>query len=90
MSAILSLVRTETLHWLLDLPIADITLNRDAVLWLGGPPLASIAVAIGGLLVRRHTYRTGLVLFVVGFVGLVASAAWVAFAFYVDAVLGNT
>ncbi len=87
-------MRTEPLRWLLALAVADITLNRDAVLWLGGPPLVSIVIAIYGLLVRRdpgrHTKTTGLVLFVVGVVGLVASAAWVAFAFYVDAVLGNT
>jgi hypothetical protein len=70
--------------------LAEITLNRDAVIWLGGPPLASIAVLIAGLLVRRHSPRTGLALLAVGVIGLAASAAWVAFIFYVDAVLGDT
>jgi hypothetical protein len=70
--------------------IAEITLNKDAVVWLGGPPLVSIAVLIAGLLVRRHSPGMGWALLVVGVVGLVASAAWVAFAFYVDAVLGDT
>jgi hypothetical protein len=70
--------------------IAEITLNQDAVVWLGGPPLASIAVLTGGLIVRRYAKGTGLVLLVVGVIGLVVSAAWVAFAFYVDAVLGDT
>jgi hypothetical protein len=72
------------------IPVAEITLNQDAVVWLGGPPLASIALLIAGLLVRRHSPGSGLVLLVVGILGLVASAAWVAFAFYVDAVLGET
>jgi hypothetical protein len=72
------------------LRIAEITLNQDAVVWLGGPPFASIAVAIAGLLVRRHSPGTGLALLVVGVIGLVLSAAWVAFIFYVDAVLGET
>lgn len=70
--------------------IAEITLNQDAVVWLGGPPLASIAVLIAGLLMRRHSAGTGSVLLVVGIIGLVISAAWVGFAFYVDAVLGDT
>lgn len=70
--------------------IAEITLNQDAVVWLGGPPLASIAVLVAGLLVRRNSPGTGRVLLVVGVFGLVLSAGWVAFAFYVDAVLGDT
>jgi hypothetical protein len=70
--------------------IAEITLNQDAVLWLGGPPLASIAVLIAGLLVRRHSPGSGWVLLVLGISGLVLSVGWVAFAFYVDAVLGDT
>lgn len=71
-------------------PIAEITFNQDAVTWLGGPPLASLAVLIAGLFVRRHSPGTGLVLVVVGVIGLFTSAAWVAFAFYVDALLGDT
>lgn len=70
--------------------IAEITFNQDAVVWLGGPPLASLAVLIPGLFVRRHSPRAGLVLVAVGVAGLVMSAAWVAFLFYVDALLGDT
>lgn len=68
----------------------QITLNQDAVLWLGGPLMASIAVLVAGLLVRRRSPGTGLVLLMIGVGCLVASAAWLAFAFYVDAVLGDT
>jgi hypothetical protein len=71
-------------------PIAEITFNQDAVVWLGGPPLASLAVLIAGLFVRRHSPGKGFVLLVAGVAGLVLSAAWVAFIFYVDAVLGDT
>ena len=70
--------------------IAEITFNEEAVFWLGGPLLASLAVLIAGLFVRRQSARTGLVLILVGVGGLVLSAGWVAFAFYVDAVLGDT
>jgi hypothetical protein len=70
--------------------IAEITLNQDAVVWLGGPPFASIAVLIAGLLVRRRNKRAGSVVLVIGITALVVSALWVAFAFYVDAVLGDT
>ena len=70
--------------------IAEITLRRDTVLWLGVPPIASLAVLIAGLLMRRGSPQVGSMLMVIGVVGLVASVAWVAFAFYVDAVLGNT
>jgi hypothetical protein len=70
--------------------IADILLNQDFIIWGIGPPVASLAVLIGGLLVRRHTPKTGSALLVVGVGGLVLSAAWIAFAFYVDAVLGDT
>lgn len=71
-------------------PVSEITFNQDAVLWLGGPPLASLAILIAGLLLRRHSRGTSLVLLVVGVIGLVSSAGWVAFVFYVDAVLGDT
>jgi hypothetical protein len=70
--------------------LAEITLNQDAVVWLGGPPSTSIAVLIAGLLVRRRKKRTGSVVLVVGVIALVVSALWVAFAFYVDAVLGDS
>jgi hypothetical protein len=48
-----------------------------------------MAVLIAGLLVRRRSRRVGRFL-LVGGVGLILSAAWLAFAFYVDAVLGDT
>jgi hypothetical protein len=70
--------------------IAEITLNQNAVVWLGGPPVASIAVLVAGLRVRKRKKRTGSVVLVIGVIALVVSALWVAFAFYVDAVLGDT
>jgi CHASE2 domain-containing sensor protein len=71
-------------------PIAEITFNQNTLAWLGGPLIASLAVLIAGLLVRRRSPRTGFVLVLVGIGGLILSAGWVAFAFYVDAVLGDT
>ena len=71
-------------------PIAEITFNQEAVVWLGGPPLISLGVFITGLLVRRHSRRAGFVLVAVGAAALVLSAAWIGFAFYVDALLGDT
>jgi hypothetical protein len=70
--------------------LAEITLDLDTVLWLGGPLLLSLAVLIAGLLVRRHSRQAGAALLVLGIGGLVLSAGWIAFAFYVDAVLGDT
>jgi hypothetical protein len=66
---------------------AEITFNQDAVLWLGGPFVLSLGVLITGLLVRTHSRRAGVL---IGVGGLVLSAAWIAFAFYVDDVLGDT
>jgi hypothetical protein len=71
-------------------PIAEITFNEDAVTWLGGPPLAAIAVVAAGLLVRNRSRGTAFVLLVIGGAGLVLAVAWIAFAFYVDALLGDT
>jgi hypothetical protein len=72
------------------LAVADILFNPDFIIWGIGPPVASLAVLIAGLLVRSHTPKAGSALLVVGVGGLVLSAAWIAFAFYVDAVLGDT
>ena len=71
-------------------PSAEITFDQDAVVWLGGPPLISLGVLITGLLVRRRSPRAGFVLVAIGVAALVLSAAWVAFLFYVDALLGDT
>jgi len=38
----------------------------------------------------EYSQRVGRVLLLVGLVGLVLSSAWLAFGFYVDAVLGDT
>jgi hypothetical protein len=70
--------------------IAEITFDLDTVLWLGVPPIASIAVLIAGLRVRRHSPGMGFVLVIVGLAALIASAAWIALVFYVDTVLGDT
>jgi hypothetical protein len=72
------------------LALVEITFSRDAVLWLGGPFVLSLAVLITGLLVRTHSPRVGVPLIVIGVGGLILSAGWVAFAFWVDAVLGDT
>jgi hypothetical protein len=72
------------------LALAEITLSRHAVLWLGGPFVLSLAVLFAGLLVRTRSPRVGLPLVVIGVGGLILSAGWVAFAFWVDAVLGDT
>jgi hypothetical protein len=70
--------------------LAEINLeNRDTALWLGGPLVLSLGVLIAGLLVRRRSRQAGAALLVVGIGGLVLSAGWIAFAFYVDAVLGD-
>ena len=71
-------------------PVAEITFNENTVAWLGGPLVISFGVLIAGLLVRRHSPRAGVLLVAVGVGGLVLSVAWVAFAFYVDARLGDT
>jgi hypothetical protein len=70
--------------------LADILFNQDFIIWGIGPPVASLAVLIAGLLVRRHTPKAGSALLVLGIGGLVLSAAWIAFAVYVDTVLGDT
>jgi hypothetical protein len=70
--------------------IADILFNQDFLIWGIGPPVASLIVLIAGVLVRRNSPRAGLAMVLVGLAGLVLSAAWLAFAFYVDAVLGDT
>jgi hypothetical protein len=71
--------------------LAEINLeNRETLLWLGGPLVLSLGVLIAGLLVRRHSRQAGAALLVLGIGGLVLSAGWIAFAFYVDAVLGDT
>ncbi|HSK14568.1 MAG TPA: hypothetical protein VK915_00210 [Gaiellaceae bacterium] len=71
--------------------LAELTLdNPNTVLWLGGPVVLSLGVLIAGLLVRRHSRQAGAALLVLGIGGLVLSAGWIAFAFYVDAALGDT
>jgi hypothetical protein len=71
--------------------LAEINLeNRETLLWLGGPLVLSLGVLIAGLLVRRHSRQAGAALLVLGIGGLVLSAGWIVFAFYVDAVLGDT
>ena len=74
----------------MTLAIADITLHQELLIWGVAPPVAPMVVVIAGLLVRKVSPRRGLVLLVVGALGLVTSAAWVAFLFYVDSVLSDT
>jgi hypothetical protein len=70
--------------------IADILVNQDFLIWGIGPPVASLSILIAGLLARRYSPRAGRVMLLVGLAGFVLSAAWLAFAFYVEAVLGDT
>jgi hypothetical protein len=72
------------------LAAADIVLNQDFVIWVIGPPVASLAVLVAGLLVRTHSPKVGSALLVFGIGALVLSAAWIAFGFWVDARLGDT
>ena len=76
--------------FLVVLAVADILFNQDFVIWVIGPPVASLAVLIAGLLVRSHTPKAGSALLVIGIGGLFLSAAWIAFGFWVDARLGDT
>jgi hypothetical protein len=70
--------------------LADITFNEDFVIWVIGPPVLSILVVSAGLFVRRQSPPSGRALVFVGVAGLVASMAWIAFGFYIDALLGDT
>jgi hypothetical protein len=72
-------------------PLAELTLeNPDTIVWLGGPVVLSLLVLIAGVLIRRHSPQAGDALLVLGIGGLVLSGAWIAFAFFVDAALGDT
>ena len=67
-------------------PIARITLAP-----LVAPPVVSIGVAICGLLALRSSSRNikriGVALFALGALGVVASAAWIALALYIESVV---
>jgi hypothetical protein len=67
--------------------------SDEAAFWFGGPAALSLTVLTTGILLRGRTDRrareAGTALIVIGIGGLILSAAWVAFASYVDAVLGN-
>jgi hypothetical protein len=71
-------------------PFATLT-RQNVLLWLAGPVIASVAVAIYGLLMlrspSRRFVRMGLALTVLGALGIVASAAWIALALYVEKVV---
>jgi hypothetical protein len=54
--------------------IADVLFNQDFIIVGIGPPVASLAVLIAGLLVRSHTPKAGSALLVIGIGGLVLSA----------------
>lgn len=70
--------------------IGEIRFNQEFVIWVIGPAVLSLAVLIAGLFVQRHSCRAGSALLVLGIGGLVLSAGWIAFLFWVDAVLGDT
>jgi hypothetical protein len=64
----------------------------ELILWLVCPPLASIAVAVGGLYVRRRA--VGVALVVIGLTGVIASVLWILLVLHVEAIehesLGQT
>jgi hypothetical protein len=64
----------------MDLP----PVTPEVVFWLCGPPLASIAVALGALFTRRRAIRH--VLFWVGLGGLIVSVLWILLALRVEAI----
>lgn len=80
------LMRAETLLWLTGLPVAMINLAA-----LVGPLVVAIGVAICGLVMlrspSRRTQRTGMAVIALGVLGLVASAAWIVLALYVESVV---
>ena len=67
--------------------------SDEAAFWFGGPAALSLTVLATGIVLRRRTDRrarkASTALIVIGIGGLILSGAWVAFASYVDAVLGN-
>lgn len=67
--------------------MAVIEFDLEAVLWLGGPLVASIAVLVIGLFLRSRSHGAAPVLLLAGTCGVLLSAAWIALAFYVDAVV---
>jgi hypothetical protein len=70
--------------------IADFVFNQEFILWVIGPFVVSLAVLIAGLFLRSDMPKAGPALIVIGIGGFVLSAGWVAFLFWVDAVLGDT
>jgi hypothetical protein len=74
----------------LVLNVADIMLNQDFLIGGIGPFVASLVFLIAGPLVRRVWPGKGRAVILVGIIGFVASAAWLGFGLYVDAVLGDT
>jgi hypothetical protein len=71
-------------------PIADLLFNQEFIIWVIGPFVVSLAVLITGLFVRSDMPTAGWALVVIRVGGFVLSAGWVAFLFWVDAVLGDT
>ena len=60
------------------------TLTPEAILWLAGPVVASIAVAVGGVLARRRAVRA--TLFVIASAGFTASLLWILLVLRVEAI----
>jgi hypothetical protein len=59
-------------------------ITPEVILWLMGPPLASIGVALGAFFAPRRAVRWALFLTAVG--GLVVSALWILLALRVEAI----
>ena len=56
----------------------------ELILWLGGPPLASSAIALGAVFAQRRAVRQ--TLFLIGVGGFVLSVLWILLALRVEAV----
>jgi hypothetical protein len=67
--------------------MAVIEFDLEAVFWLDGPLVASMAVLVTGLILKNRSRGAAPVLLLVGTCGVLLSAAWIASAFYVDAVI---
>jgi hypothetical protein len=64
-----------------DVPL----LTLEAVLWLGGPLVASAAVALAGVYLRSR--RVGIALLSLGLLGALISVGWILLVLRVEAVV---
>jgi hypothetical protein len=61
-------------------------LTAEALLWLAGPVVLSLATLVIGLALRRHHRLAGRALVLLSIVGLFLSASWIALVMRVEAI----